>query len=78
MLNETRIDRLRESQKLLAFCPTDVLARCDVASLLEELGQHEEALSNWKPVVASAPTNLKAWEGMTRCCNRTRRARESH
>ena len=66
MPNESSIDRLTELQKLLAVCPTDILARCDLASLLEELGQHEEALVNWKAVVASDPNNLKAWEGMTR------------
>ena len=77
MLNEPRTNRLRELQKLLAIGPTDVLARCDVASLLEELGQYEEALSNWKAVVASDPTNLKAWEGTKRCRNRIRRSPQS-
>jgi hypothetical protein len=40
MLNESRINRLRELQNHLAVCPADVLVRCDVASLLEELGQN--------------------------------------
>ena len=78
MVNESRIDRLRELQKFLAVCPTDVLVRCDVALLLEEVGQHEEALSHWKTVVASDPNNLNAREGMTRCRNRTRRPPGSH
>jgi len=78
MPNESSIDRLTELQKLLAVCPTDILARCDLASLLEELGQHEEALFNWKAVVASDPNNLKAWEGMTRCRKRTGRPPQSH
>ena len=78
MVNESRINHLRELQKLLAVCPTDILARCDLALLLEELGQHEEALFNWKTVVASDPNNLKAWEGVTRCRNRTGRSPQSH
>ena len=78
MLNKSRINRLEELQKLLAVCPTDVLVRCDVAMLLEELGQHEEALSNWETVVASDPNNLNAREGMTRCRNRIPRPPESH
>ena len=78
MPNESMIDRLTELQKLLAVCPTDILARCDLALLLEELGQHEEALFNWKVVVAADPNNLKAWEGMTRCRKRTGRPPQSH
>ena len=78
MPNESSIDRLTELQKLLAVCPTDILVRCDLASLLEELGQHEEALFNWKAVVASDSNNLKAWEGMTRCRKRTGRLPQSH
>lgn len=78
MPNDTWIDRLTELQKLLTVCPTDILARCDLASLLEELGQYEQALFNWKAVVASDPNNLKAWEGMTRCRKRTGRSPQSH
>ena len=73
MPNKSQIDRLTELQKLLEVCPADISARCDLASLLEERGQHEEALFNWKAVVASDPNNLKAWEGMTRCRKRTGR-----
>ena len=78
MPNESIIDRLTELQKLLAVCPTDILARCELALLLEELGQHEEALFNWKAVVASDANNLKAREGMTRCRKRTGRPSQSH
>jgi cytochrome c-type biogenesis protein CcmH/NrfG len=78
MANESRIDRLTELRKLLAVCPTNIHAQCDLASLLEELGQYEKALFNWKAVVASDPNNLKAWEGMTRCRNRTGRPPQSH
>jgi Tfp pilus assembly protein PilF len=78
MPNESSIDRLNELKNLLAVCPTDIQARCDMASLLEELGQHEKALFNWKAVVASDPNNLKAWEGMTRCRKRTGRTPQSH
>jgi len=78
MPNKSRIDRLTELQKLLEVCPADIPARCDLAALLEERGQHEEALFNWKAVVASDPNNLKAWEGMTRCRKRTGRPSQSH
>ena len=78
MPNESRIERLTELQKLLAVCPNDILARCNLALLLEELGQHEEALFSWKAVVASDSNNLKAWEGMTRCRERIGRSPQSH
>lgn len=59
--------RLEELERLLTICPGDILARCDLAMLLEQLGQHEEALGNWKAVLEFDPNNLKAREGVTRC-----------
>ena len=69
-MQNTRTDRLAELQKLLTICPGDVLARCDLAVLLEELGLPEEALLNWKAVLEFDPNNLKAREGVNRCRNR--------
>jgi len=37
-------------QTRLTDCPTDTLTRCALASLLEELGQPEEALCHWNAV----------------------------
>ena len=64
-------------QKLLAVCPMDILTQCELASMLEELGQHEDALFNWKAVLACDPNNLKAREGMARCRQRTGRPLQS-
>lgn len=66
--------RARRLQDALAACPTDILARCELATVLEELGQSEEALFNWKAVLSCDPNNLKAWEGMARCRQKTGRA----
>ena len=66
-LTESWIDRAARLEKLLTICPRDILVRCDLASVLEELGQHEEALFNWKAVLACDPNNLRAREGMARC-----------
>ncbi|MEK7762433.1 MAG: tetratricopeptide repeat protein [Nitrospirota bacterium] len=77
MLNESWITRLAELQKLLTVCPTDLLARCDLALLLERLDQYEEAHFNWKAVLDTDPNNLKAREGMARCRNRTGRPLQS-
>jgi cytochrome c-type biogenesis protein CcmH/NrfG len=65
------MERLTELQKLLALCPTDILSRCELAMLLEQLEQHEEALFHWKAVIATDPNNLKAREGVARCRTRT-------
>jgi hypothetical protein len=77
MLNESWITRLAELQKLLTVCPTDLLARCDLALLLERLDQHEEAHFNWKAVLDTDPNNLKAREGIARCRSRTGRPLQS-
>lgn len=77
MSNEPWVARLAELQKLLTVCPADLLARCDLALLLERLDQYDEALFNWKAVLDSDPNNLKAREGMARCRNRTGRPLQS-
>lgn len=77
MNQDTWIQRLTELQQLIDVCPTDLLARCDMASLLEDLGQHEEALFHWKAVLAVDPNSLKAREGLSRCRNRTGRPLQS-
>jgi tetratricopeptide (TPR) repeat protein len=66
-LTESWIDRAARLEKLLTICPRDILVRCDLASVLEELGQYKEALFNWKAVLADDSNNLKAREGMARC-----------
>jgi hypothetical protein len=58
------INRLRGS---LAVCPTDILVRCELAALLEEIGQHEEALFNWRMALTCDPNSLVAREGFARC-----------
>jgi hypothetical protein len=70
----TRIGRLQDA---LAICPTDVLARCELAMLLEKLGQPEEALCHWNAVLAWDPNSLKAREGVARCRQRTGRPLQS-
>ena len=76
MENERTI-RLADLQRLLNICPGDVLARCDLAMLLEELDMPDEALFNWKTVLDFDPNNLKAREGVNRCRSRSRRPFQS-
>jgi hypothetical protein len=71
-------ERLARLENSLTLCPTDILARCELAVLLERLGQQEEALFNWKAVLANDPNNLKAREGLDRCRRRTGRSPQSH
>lgn len=68
---EERIARIGRLQDALAVCPTDILARSELATLLEQLDQPEEALFNWNAVLACNPNSLKAREGVARCRRRT-------
>jgi hypothetical protein len=75
---ESWIDRVARLEKVLAICPRDILARCALASALEELGQDKEALFNWKAVLSCDQNNLEAREGMARCRNRIGRPLQSN
>lgn len=59
--------QLQQLSDALVLCPTDLAARCELAALLEQLGQHEEALVNWNRILTSDPNNLPAREGSARC-----------
>ncbi len=65
------VARLTRLQETLTLCPADLVARGELAALLERLGQHEEALFNWQAVLACDPNSLKAREGVVRCRRRT-------
>jgi hypothetical protein len=75
--SEEWIARIGRLQDALAVCPTDILAGCDLATLLEQLGQPEEALFNWNAVLACDPNSLKAREGVARCRQRIGRPLQS-
>ena len=64
---ESKIDRVTRLQNLLTACPTDLLTRFELATLLEELSRYEEALLSWKAALSCDPNNLQAREGMARC-----------
>jgi hypothetical protein len=66
-MRNKRIDRLTELQRLLKVCPTDVMTRCALAVLLEELDLPDEASCHWKRVLDFDPNNLYAREGVNRC-----------
>lgn len=70
--------QVRRLQERLTACPTDVLARCELASVLEELGHLEKAAMNWEQVLARDTNNLKAWEGLARCRNHSALPASSH
>ena len=59
--------QLQQLSDALVLCPTDIATRCELAELLEELGQHEEAFVNWNKILTSDPNNLMAREGSARC-----------
>jgi thioredoxin-like negative regulator of GroEL len=65
--NEEWIARTTQLQETLAACPADLSARSELAMLLEQLDQPEDALPNWNAILASTPNNLQAREGAARC-----------
>jgi len=75
--SEDWISRIGRLQDALAICPTDILARSELATLLEQLGQPEEALFNWNAVLACDSNSLTAREGVARCRRRTGRPLQS-
>jgi thioredoxin-like negative regulator of GroEL len=76
-LSEEWISRIGRLQDALAVCPADILARCELATLLEKLEQPEEALFNWNAVLTRDSNSLKAREGLARCRQRTGRPLQS-
>ena len=75
--SEDWISRIGRLQDALSVCPTDILARGELAILLEQLGQPEEALFNWNAVLICDPNSLNAREGVARCRQRTGRPLQS-
>lgn len=69
---EARLARLHET---LRIAPGDIETRGLLAALLEEIGEAEGALYQWRRLHAYDPNNLQAWEGIARCLkNQTDRA----
>jgi cytochrome c-type biogenesis protein CcmH/NrfG len=68
--NEEWITRIGQLQDTLAVCPNDILARSELATLLEQLGQPKQALCHWNMVLACDPNSLNGREGVARCRQR--------
>ena len=76
--SEEWIARISRLQDTLTVCPTDVLARCELATLLEKLEQPEEALVHWQVVLSCDSNSLNAREGVARCRLQGGRPLQSH
>lgn len=76
--NEEWITRISQLQETLEVCPADIAARSELATLLEQLDQPEDALLNWNAILACNPNNLQAREGVARCRRRTLRPLQSN
>ena len=68
--NEEWIPRIGQLQDALTVCPNDILARSELATLLEQLGQPKQALCHWNMVLACDPNSLNGREGVARCRQR--------
>ena len=68
--NEEWITRIGLLQDALGVCPNDILARSELATLLEQLGHPKQALCHWNMVLACDPNSLNGREGVARCRQR--------
>jgi cytochrome c-type biogenesis protein CcmH/NrfG len=68
--HEEWIIRISQLQETLAVGPADIAARSELATLLEQLDQPEEALLHWNAILSCDPNNLHAREGVARCRRR--------
>jgi hypothetical protein len=68
--NEEWMTRIGQLQDALGVCPNDILARSELATLLEHLGQPKQALCHWNMVLACDPNSLNGREGVARCRQR--------
>ena len=48
---EDWLGQLARLQALVTACPSDLLSRCELATLLETMNLYEEALVHWKLVI---------------------------
>lgn len=69
-VGEEWVKRIGRLQDALTVCPTDILARSELATLLEQLGLSEEASLHWNVVLICEPNSLIAREGAARCRQR--------
>jgi hypothetical protein len=68
--NEEWTIRISQLQETLAIGPADIATRSELATLLEQLDQPDEALLHWNAILSCDPNNLQAREGVARCRSR--------
>jgi hypothetical protein len=61
------IEQVRALHRALEVCPADLIARGQLAALLEELQEWDGALFQWRRILAYDSNHLDAWEGLARC-----------
>lgn len=72
------VARLTRLHRALEICQSDIPTRCELATLLEELDQPEDALLNWQAILARDPNSLAAREGIARCRGKIGRPLQRH
>jgi hypothetical protein len=74
-LQQERSRRVNWLRQTLTLCPNDSLSRQELAMLLEQLGETENAAAEWREILQRDPNNLSAWVGLARCRGRLRAGR---
>lgn len=69
-LNQEWIAQFRQLSDSLVRCPSDIVVRCTLATMFEQLHQHDVAVLHWHAVLLFDPNHRKAQEGSARCRQR--------
>ncbi len=68
--NQDWVPQFRQLTDSLVRCPSDIVVRCTLATMFEQLNQYDVAVLHWNAVLLFDPNHLKAREGSARCRQR--------
>lgn len=68
--NQDWIAQFRQLSDSRVGCPSDIVVRCTLATMFEQLHQYEVAVLHWHAVLLFDPNHRNAQEGSARCRQR--------
>lgn len=70
LLNQDWVAQFRQLSDSRVRCPSDIVVRCTLATMFEQLHQYDVAVLHWHAVLLFDPNHRKAQEGSVRCRQR--------
>lgn len=68
--NQHWVTQFRQLSDSRVRCPSDIVVRCTLATMFEQLHQYDVAVLHWHAVLLFDPNHRKAQEGSARCRQR--------